>query len=195
MSAAIVVAAGRGSRLGGRPKALLTLSPGQSFLAAIAESARAAGVCEIVVVAGGPHRAVTEAEAARLELAVAVNAAPDRGMASSVALGFSFAASAFAAEIAYLWPVDHPRIEVGTLGALSAAASPSLAVMPAYRGRGGHPVAVGRALWDALSRCADAPEGARSVFRARRERVVRIDVDDAGVVGDVDTPADLAGIA
>jgi molybdenum cofactor cytidylyltransferase len=193
--AAVIVAAGRGRRLGEVPKALLRTSGGESFLGAIAEAARQVGARELVVVTGGPHRAVTEAEAARLELAVAVNPAPERGMASSVALGFSFAAAAFAARAALLWPVDHPRVSLATLKALAREATEERAVIPAYRGRGGHPAALGRSLWLPLARCGDAPEGARSVLRARPEHVVRLPVDDPFVIRDVDRPADLEASA
>jgi CTP:molybdopterin cytidylyltransferase MocA len=195
LSAAVIVAAGRGSRLGGRAKALLPAPGGMTFLAAIAELARGAGIAEIVVVVGGPHRAAKEVEAARLDLAVAINPRAERGMATSVAQGFAFAAGAFAASSALLWPVDHARVAPETLAALVVAARRDGAVIPAYRGLGGHPVAVGRALWPELARCGAAPEGARSVLRSRPWRVQRIDVDDAGVVGDVDTPADLEAIA
>src|SRR5690242_21381579 len=49
--AAIVLAAGQGTRLGGRAKAALVLPDGRSFVAAIMAAARAAGVAPVVVVA------------------------------------------------------------------------------------------------------------------------------------------------
>jgi molybdenum cofactor cytidylyltransferase len=193
--AAVIVAAGRGRRLGGLAKALLRAPCGESYLGMIAGLARGAGVGELLVVTGGVHRAVTEAEAARLGLAIAANPYPARGMASSVALGFSFAAAAFGARSALLWPVDHPRVSRATLAALVREAHEDRAVIPVFRGRGGHPAAMGRGLWGPLSRCGDAPEGARTVLRARPRHVVRLDVDDPGVIADVDTPADLGARA
>ena len=64
---------------------------------------------------------------------------------------------------------------------------------PRYRGQGGHPPLVDRALWQALAACGDEPGGARGVLRAGQ--LVAVDVDDPGVVCDVDTPADLEAIA
>ena len=59
-------------------------------------------------------------------------------------------------------------------------------VVPRHGGRGGHPVRVGPAVWAALAACP--PEGARVVLADRRSRRVALDVDDAGVIRDVDTP-------
>lgn len=195
MTGAVILAAGAGRRLGGAAKALLPLPDGTSFLAAIAVCARAAGVQPCVVVIGPPHDRATAAEARRLGLAVVHNPAPRRGMASSVALGFAYLAEHLATATAgLLWPVDHPRVQAGTVGAVIRACAPDSAVVPAYQGRGGHPAAFGRSLWPALRGCAAEPEGARSVLRrlaaTAPERVVRLEVDDIGVVADVDTHQD-----
>ena len=64
---------------------------------------------------------------------------------------------------------------------------------PSYRGQRGHPVGFSRRHRDALaSLIGDA--GARSLIERNLDRMTWIDVDDAGVVRDVDTPSDvLAG--
>jgi CTP:molybdopterin cytidylyltransferase MocA len=186
---AVILAAGAGRRLGGTNKALLRDAGGRSYLEAVWRSAQGAGANEAVVVVGAPHRAETEAEAARLSLPVAVNPAPARGMASSVAVGFAHAVRAFGGRRALLWPVDHPAVRPATVRALLAAAG-AIAV-PTYGGRGGHPSCFDRAVWPELAACADAADGARTVVRADPDRVCRIEVDDAGVIRDVDTRADL----
>jgi molybdenum cofactor cytidylyltransferase len=186
----VVLAAGAGRRLGGVAKALLD-DGGRSFLERVAAGAAAAGVTEIVVVVGEPHREVTTAAAARLGLSVVVNPRPERGMGSSVACGFSHAQAQWRGDAALLWPVDHARVRAETVRAILAAAAGDRVVVPVWRGRGGHPVAFGRGLWPELCACATAAEGARSVVRADPARVVRVDLDDPGVIADVDTPADL----
>jgi molybdenum cofactor cytidylyltransferase len=189
---AVVLAAGRGRRLGGVAKALLRRPDGVGFLAAIKACAGAAGVSDLVVVAAEPHRAATAAEAARLGLPVVVNPDPDRGMASSVAVGFAAAVERWPeAQAALLWPVDHPSVDAATVTALLAEAGTGRAVVPVYAGRGGHPTVFGRALWPALAACAGAPAGARSVLDAHRDDIVRLEVTDPGVTADVDTRADL----
>jgi hypothetical protein len=52
-------------------------------------------------------------------------------------------------------------------------------------------VLVGRELWPELAGLTDLPGGARAVRDRTPARTVRIDVDDPGVVVDVDLPADL----
>jgi molybdenum cofactor cytidylyltransferase len=144
-----------------------------------------------VVVVGAPFADDVAAHARQLGLRVRVNPEPERGMASSVALGFAAIAGGPAAA-AWLWPVDHPAVTEATLRALVAelegAAGAELG-QPRHRGAGGHPPLIRRALWPALAACAHHAEGARGVLRAARAVVV--DVDDPGVVRDVDTPADL----
>ncbi len=191
----MILAAGRGRRLGEVPKAVLRGPDGATFLETIASRFRRAAGAEIVVVTGGRHRAATEAEAGRLGLAVVVNPSAERGMASSVASGFAFARAAFAARAAFLWPVDHALVWAETLACLAGAAEEGGVVVPRYVGRGGHPVAVGRALWGELARCEAAPAGARTVLRERGARRRVLDVADPGAVCDIDTPRDRARLA
>jgi CTP:molybdopterin cytidylyltransferase MocA len=188
---AVILAAGAGRRLGGAAKALLRRSDGRSYLATIAGLARGAGAAELVVVVGEPHRADTEAEAARLGLPVTVNPDPARGMASSVAVGFTHAAERFAADAALLWPVDHPAVTAATLQALVGIIGAPIRV-PVHAGRGGHPTLFSREVWPELAACAGLADGARQVVRANPGRVARVEVMDPGVLADVDVPEDLA---
>jgi CTP:molybdopterin cytidylyltransferase MocA len=194
--AAVILAAGAGRRLGGVAKALLP-HPAGSYLAAIAATAREVGLVDAVVVVGAPFGDEVAAHARQLGLRVRVNPAPERGMASSVALGFAAIAGGPAAA-AWLWPVDHPSVRAATLrrlvGALDeAGAGGAEVVRPRFRGIGGHPPLIARAVWPALAACADQADGARGVLRAAR--VVAVDVDDPAVIHDVDTPADREAIA
>lgn len=61
-------------------------------------------------------------------------------------------------------------------------------------GRQGHPVVFGRTFWPELMRLT-GDEGARSVLRSHRDCCVLLEVDDAGVLRDVDTPDALAARA
>ena len=189
--AAIVLAAGQGTRLGGRAKAALVLPDGRSFVAAIAAAARAAGVAPVVVVAAAPHEAATRAaaEAAGVD-AVVVNAAPERGMASSFACGLE--ALPADVDVALSWPVDHPCVAEASIAAVVAAAAADRIVVPTYAGRGGHPTAFGAGTFAACRAAADAEGGLRTVVHADGARVVRLALPDAGLVVDVDTLDDWA---
>jgi len=189
--ATVVLAAGAGRRLGVVAKALLRLPNGASHLETVCASAEEAGAGIGVVVVGEPHRAVTEAEARRLGWPCIVNPAPERGMATSVEVGFAYVRARFgSARAALLWPVDHARARVETVGQLVGLAAADRIAVPTFAGRGGHPTLFGRDTWPALARCAELEQGARTVLGEDPQRVIRIDVDDPGVVIDVDTPAD-----
>ncbi|MGE5185620.1 MAG: nucleotidyltransferase family protein [Acidobacteriota bacterium] len=185
---AVILAAGAGMRLGGVAKALLAGRDGRSFLASIAATARGVGAQDVVVVVGPPHEQLVAAHARELALAVARNPEPERGMASSIAVGFAAIAHT-ACDAAWLWPVDHPDVREATLRELVVELAGHDAARPVVGGSGGHPPLVARALFARLAACDTADGGARAVLAAARTRDVA--VDDAGCVRDVDTAADL----
>lgn len=187
---AVILAAGAGTRLGGVAKALLPVGD-ETYLGRIARLARLAGTVRLIVVVGAPHgRAVGDAARA-LELGVVVNPRPERGMASSIALGFS-AMAHHDVDAAWLWPVDHPGVELRTLETLAASLGHHEVAQPRCDGRGGHPPLVARALFARLAACGDLPHGARDVMATAS--IVRVAVPDRAVIRDIDTPTDLAEV-
>jgi molybdenum cofactor cytidylyltransferase len=115
-------------------------------------------------------------------------ASADDGMGASLACGIL--ATAHAAG----WIValgDMPWVEPSTIARVAAAIGQGAAVAAPYcRGRRGHPVGFGATCFAALAALA-GDEGARSIVASQRDSVVRIDVDDAGTLRDVDRTADL----
>ncbi len=188
---AVILAAGAGTRLGGAAKALLPHAAhgGRTYLEVIAGTARVVGLADGVVVVGPPYGDAVAGHARALGLRVAVNGEPARGMASSVAIGFAAIAEGDA-DAAWLWPVDHPDVREASLARLAAALEGHEVAQPRFEGRGGHPPLIARAAWPRLVECAAAPGGARAVLAEMD--VVAIEVDDPGVVRDVDTPEDAA---
>lgn len=83
---------------------------------------------------------------------------------------------------------DMPWIRPGTLTQLLAHAAPDRIVVPVYNGQRGHPVVFGADFLRELAGLT-GDTGARAILA--RHGVVEIECDDAGVVRDVDTPADL----
>jgi CTP:molybdopterin cytidylyltransferase MocA len=122
---------------------------------------------------------------------VIVNPLPERGMASSVALGFS-AMREYDLDAAWLWPVDHPNVELRTLETLMAALGDHDVAQPRFDGRGGHPPLIARSLWPKLQGCGHLDGGARTVMQAAY--VNAVPVDDNAVIRDIDTAADLAEV-
>lgn len=193
MTGIVILAAGAGTRLGGVAKALLPARDGATFLSSILATARSVGLDDAIVVVGTPYGDAIRAAAEALGARVVLNDHPERGMASSVAIGFAALAGAIgpgpALEAAWLWPVDHPHVQAETLRTLVAALGGHDVARPVFEGRGGHPPLVARSLFAALAGCADAPGGARSVLA--RHAVIDVAVTDLGVVRDIDTPSDL----
>jgi len=183
MTAAIVLAAGRGSRMGG-PKHALRLS-GSSFLEAILRTAAAARI-EVVRVVVAPSSIPQGLAGDRL----VVNPAPERGMLSSVHCGIAALPAGVSGFL--LWPVDHPMVTPETILALREAAERIGApvVVPTHDGRRGHPAWFSARV---IPEILVAPErvGVKAVVLAHTDRL-ELPVDDPGVIGDVDTPDDYA---
>jgi molybdenum cofactor cytidylyltransferase len=194
MIPAIIIAAGRSSRMG-RPKPLLTLPPdGTTFVERITRSLILGSVADVLVVVR-PDDAALAQEIERIAASGCAvraieNADADRGQLSSVVSGLN-AADRPGVHGIMLTPVDAPLIRSETVrGLLDVFASRHAPIVRAtYRGRHGHPVIFSRAVFDGL-RHADPAIGARAVVRAHAHDAIDVDVDDPGVVLDVDNPDD-----
>jgi molybdenum cofactor cytidylyltransferase len=185
--AGIILAAGRSLRMGA-PKALLRTPDGRTFVRRLMLTLRQGGIAPVVVVGrpdDGALRAEVEQEAGRY----IVNADADAGgQLSSLVAGLDEVDRAELGGV-MVTPVDAPLVSAATVTTLLAVFDTTFApvVRPRLRGRHGHPVIFSRALFDELRR-ADRTVGAKAILRAHAAAVINVDVDDAGVVDDVDTP-------
>ena len=180
---AIVLAAGASTRMG-RPKSLLRMPSGETFVGRIHHTLGSAGLDPVVIVS---RPDLEQAIAAAIPGArLAVNAHPDRGQLSSLLVGLDALAPC---EAAMMTLVDLPLVRVETVRSIVDAWRLTRAplVRPVHNGRHGHPVIFGTSLLSAL-RQADASGGARPVVHAFAPEGVDVPVDDAGTVYDVDTP-------
>jgi molybdenum cofactor cytidylyltransferase len=86
---------------------------------------------------------------------------------------------------------DMPWIEPTTIARVAdAVRNGAVVAAPFHDGQRGHPVGFAPSLRDELLALA-GDDGARSVLARHRASLVRIDVDDAGVLRDVDRPSDM----
>jgi len=109
-------------------------------------------------------------------------------------MGASLACGAQASNEADGWVValaDMPWIRPETIAHVAAAiAGGAVIAAPFHRGERGHPVGFGRTCGVALA-ALTADEGAKAIVAAHRGALVRIDVDDPGILRDVDAQGDL----
>jgi molybdenum cofactor cytidylyltransferase len=187
MIAGLILAAGESSRMG-TPKATLAYR-GQTFLESIVKTLRSAGLERIVVVLG--HQAEDIQRQVKIEPAqVVINPDYRSGQTSSLQAGLR-ALVADDLEAVLLCLVDHPAVSEATVARVVASFRQcgTPVVIPTYQGRRGHPVLLGRQVFEELlGLSGDA--GADSVVRRHRRATQYVEVEDEGVVIDVDDPED-----
>jgi len=189
-TAAVVLAAGSGSRFGGDK--LRAELHGRPILGHVVGVARAAGLVAMVLVVP------LTAELYVLDLGAVrrvVTPCPGEGLSSSVRLGLRALELDDAVDAAAILPGDQPLVRAAVIRALVAAldASPATPfVVPRYARDGApNPIVARRSIW----RLADELAGDRGfgpVLATHPELVRFVNVD--GSNPDVDTPADLAAL-
>jgi CTP:molybdopterin cytidylyltransferase MocA len=181
----------------GRPKALLPLPSGETFLAYIIRTFGEAGVDDIVIVVGHEAEAVAAAGAGVRQVSdkcqtprFVFNADFEQGQLSSILAGLRAVDRPGVAGI-LLTLVDVPLVSAATVRAILARQRLTRApiVRPTAGGRHGHPVFIDRSLFDALRR-ANPAEGAKPIVRAYASCDGDLAIDDDGAFLDVDTPAE-----
>ncbi|RKT21093.1 molybdenum cofactor cytidylyltransferase [Paraburkholderia sp. RAU2J] len=113
----------------------------------------------------------------------------ERGMGASLAAGIE------ASDDAEGWIValaDMPRIATSTIETVAIMLDKGASlVAPFYQGQRGHPVGFGIEHREALL-ALDGDTGAKSLLMS--QRVTKVEVDDPGILRDVDTPEDLRNV-
>ncbi|EOC1332904.1 nucleotidyltransferase family protein [Cronobacter turicensis] len=166
----IILAAGKGERFragGGTTHKLEALLAGKPVLHHVLAAAQASGLpWHLVRPEGGTD-----------------------GMGDSIALGVK-ATPAAAGWL--ILPGDLPLITAASLRQVAKALNEKPVVVPHYQQRHGHPVGFRREYFDALA-ALSGDEGAKAIVRAARARaeVLTLALNDAGIVQDIDVPADL----
>lgn len=191
MVAAVILAAGRSRRMG-RPKALLLTPTGRTFVSQLVEALSLGGIDSPFVVGRPDDDALKrQVESFGQRARWVENPIADTGgQLSSLLAGLDKADRPGIAGVMVV-PVDAPMVASRTVATLLSvfSAGRGLIVRARYQGRNGHPVVFARAVFDDL-RHADPALGAKAVLRARSGNIVDVDLDDAGVAGDIDTPED-----
>lgn len=183
----VVLAAGQGSRFGGSLHKLeQPLGAGTVLghtLGHVIESAY-----PFVVVTTQRLVPLVSTLVARRDMVVISDEQARRGVGHSIAAGV---AERPMAEGWLVLPGDMPLVSPASIRAVADALEDKPVAFSQYHGRRGHPVGFAAELYSELI-ALQGDEGARRVVA--RYPAHAVDVDDAGVLVDIDTPADLAAV-
>jgi molybdenum cofactor cytidylyltransferase len=181
---AIILAAGRSSRMGGEHK-LLAEWQGKPLVAHVADAIAAAGLPPPVVVLGARAEEVRAALGERpAEFVMASDYA--EGLSRSLRAGLAAVPPAWSAALICL--ADMPRITPALLQALAAA--PGDVALPTWAGKRGNPVRWSRRHFARLMTLS-GDVGGKAVL-ADVAVLTEIAAPDDGVLDDIDTPEALA---
>ena len=123
---------------------------------------------------------------------VVVAHSPPPEMKDSVRLALDYVRQQYGLDQTAWWllsPADNPCLDVAVVNRVcrACAASDAEIVVASHAGKGAHPVAL---VWPLADEVAGLAKGEGVSALLNRHRVERVDVDDPGVLEDLDTPED-----
>ncbi|MER5464752.1 nucleotidyltransferase family protein [Streptomyces sp. NPDC002668] len=188
--AGLLLAAGGGRRLGGRPKALLE-HRGRPLVEHAVRVLREGGCGPVHVVLGAAADRVRK-EADLSGCVLVDNPEWEEGMGSSLRAGLE-SLETTAADAALVSLVDQPGIGAAAVARVRASyrSRDSLAAA-AYGGERGHPVLFGAHRWKDIAASAVGDRGARAYLKAHESSLALIECGDIAAAYDIDTAEDLA---
>lgn len=192
MIAAAVLAAGRGSRMGGAGSKVLEEVGGRALVLRALDAAFESGCRPVLLVVGWRGDEVGAAARGAFDPApaVVVNPAWSEGIATSLRAALDDLEARAEVDAVCMGLGDQPGVGAGAYERLAAAHAAGAALAVAtYGGERGNPVLLGRTLWPE-ARLLGGDVGARVLMDAHE--VVEVPCDGTGDPGDVDSAADLA---
>jgi molybdenum cofactor cytidylyltransferase len=188
----------------GRDKALLPWPPVASGQAASTETFLSAAIRNlslyndmVFVVAGNNEPVIAPVVYANGGFLV-TNPDPARGQFSSLQVGLGEVLS-HGRDAAMITLVDRPPVPGSTIEKLrdafcAAVQQSKWAVVPAFRGKHGHPLIAGREMMEAFLK-ADNSATARAVEHQHQDKIQYVEVDDPLVAVNVNTPEDYVVVS
>ena len=190
--AAVVLAAGRSTRMGG-PNKLLAEIRGRPLVRLVVDEAVASHAKPVIVVVGHERG---EVEKALAGLPVQFVHNPDFAQGLGTSLKAGIAAVPAEADGAIVCLADMPQVDASLLNRLIAAFDPdrgALIVMPTAEGRRGNPVLWSRRFFPDLM-AIEGDVGARHFIGRYSEAAVEVPLEGKAALVDVDTPEALIGV-
>jgi molybdenum cofactor cytidylyltransferase len=186
---AVILAAGKSARMG-EAKQLLRLGE-STVLGQTVAHVRAASLDEVVIVLGASAEAVREQLPTEVpgELRVVVNPEYKTGMAGSLRLGLSALGSDVEAALIVLG--DQPFVRPATIDRIieKYRRTGAQIAIPTREGTRGNPVLLDRSVFAEVM-ALEGDVGCRAIFAKHTEGIVYVEVDDPGVLMDIDSRED-----
>lgn len=190
--AAVVLAAGRSARMGGANK-LLTQYKDTAMITHVVRNLCASCANPVIVVTGHDREKITRALSGE---AVIYVHNPDYASGLSTSLRHGLAALPHDIDAVLVCLGDMPQVNATHIDRLIAAFDPVSGheiCLPFFRGQRGNPVLWGiRFVPEMMQASGDV--GARALLETHADAVYPVQMDDAGVLVDVDAPGDLAAL-
>jgi molybdenum cofactor cytidylyltransferase len=189
--AAVVLAAGRGSRLGAHVAKPLLEYRGRPLVAYALDAAVASGLHPVVLVIGHEGDAVAHVAEAFDGVTVVPAADWADGISQSLRAALDALAADLTVDAVCVGLADQPHVGAEAYRRVATAIEAGAALAVAtYEGRRGNPVAIARALWPA-ARALVGDSGARQLMEGSE---VEVDCTGTGDPTDVDTLDDLRSL-
>jgi molybdenum cofactor cytidylyltransferase len=189
---AVILAAGRSTRMGG-PNKLLAEVGGRPLVRIAVEQALASRARPVVVVTGHQHE---QLEAALAGLPVTFVHNPNYAQGLSTSLKAGIAALPTEVDGAIVCLGDMPQVDASLIDRMITAFDPekgALVVVPTIAGKRGNPVVWSRRFFADLCHL-DGDVGARHLIGSYPEAVVEVPVTGRAAFTDVDTPDALRAL-
>ncbi len=189
--AAIILAAGRSSRMAPRNKLLIPDQAGVPMVARVTDAVTASAARPVVVVTGHAEEEVRAALAGR-DVVFAHN--PDHAQGLSASLRVGLDALGEEADAALICLGDMPLVSPGLIDRLISAYDAEegrAIIVPTVAGRQGNPVLWDRRFFSAM-RAVTGDVGARHLLGEHADSVHEVEMENAAALRDFDTPDALA---
>ena len=158
----VILAAGNSTRMGS-PKAFLEWNKEKSFLEKIAEEYLNFGCNEVIVVLNEETNQIFLEKNLPVskKIKVVINKHIDYGRLYSVQCGISEVTNSFC----FIQNIDNPFVEADLLNELYNLKNENGFVLPVFKGKGGHPVLIGKTIIDFIKNADTKIEKLNEILR------------------------------
>ena len=182
---AVILAGGLGERLKTVGLKPFLLYKSKSFIHIAVENANSFRLNPLVIVTN--EFFYQKLADLKFSAKILINPYPEQGMLSSILIGLKEIKSSCSAF--FLCPVDYPLVQQKTYHQLLLAhrSFPNQIIIPIYRDKTGHPIVFPRNQFQNLEK-APLDQGARFVTRQYLHLTTTVEVDDPGILININTP-------